>query len=144
VRDNPLGSGKVHYRTTNKFVRYDYLSDGRAAVIDTTATLPIDESLNLKAMDQLLGEDDPTTPANASIEYKGNADMHVISYVNIESRQVEKSGIVSNFDFDMQFQNLPKTPEYAPLAGTFHFAGHQDADLTWLAPATGSPSPVTR
>jgi hypothetical protein len=144
VRDNPLGSGKVHYRTTNKFLRYEYLSDGRAAVIDTVATLPIDESLNLKVLDQLVGADDPSTPAGASVVYKGNADEHVISYVNLESRQVEKSAIVSNFDFDMTFQGLPNTKEYQVLAGKFHFAGNQDADLTWLAPATSSPSPVTR
>jgi hypothetical protein len=144
VRDNPLGTGKVHYRTTNKFLRYEYLSDGRAAVIDTVATLPIDESLNLKVLDELVGVDDPSTPAGASVIYKGNADEHVISYVNLENRQVEKSGIVSNFDFDMTFQGLPNTPDYQVLAGKFHFAGNQDADLTWLAPATSSPSPVTR
>jgi hypothetical protein len=143
-RANPLGPGKVHYSTTNKFVRYDYLADGRAAVIDTVAKLPIDEVLNVRALLQLLGTDDPSLPANLSVTYRGNADVHMISFLSLENRRIEKSGIVANFDFDMTFQNLPTAPAYAPLKGTWHFGGHQDSDLTWLLPANSTPSAPTQ
>jgi hypothetical protein len=142
-RDNPMGAGKVHYRTDNKFLRYDYLPSGPAAVIETSTKLPIDAALNLKLLDQLVGIDSPGTPADATITYKGYADAQIISYVSITDRQVEQSLVVANFDFDLNFQGFPDTPPYAPLKGTFHFAGHQDADLELLTATTASPSAAT-
>lgn len=46
-----LGQGTITYTTENRFLRYESLNNGRAAVIQTTATVPLDVSIDLqKAM----------------------------------------------------------------------------------------------
>jgi hypothetical protein len=130
TRPNPLGTGNTTYRTTNTFTGYDTLSQyGRSAVVKTTATLPIDAGLNIRALLALTGDDPTGVPEGATVTYKGNADADLTTYVDMNSRLPVHMLDVANFTFDMTFQGLPDTAEWAPLKGTFKWAGHQSGSM---------------
>lgn len=134
TRPNPLGSGTATYSTTSTFDHYDTLAQyGRSAVVRTQATLPIDMGLNVRQLLELTGDDTTGIPAGAAVEYKGNANDDITTYVDMTSRLPVHMLDVSNFDFDMTFTGMPSTGALAILQGVkFHWAGHQSGSMDLL------------
>src|SRR5581483_1235493 len=134
TRPNPLGSGTATYSTTSTFVHYDTLAQyGQSAVVRTQATLPIDMGMNIRQLLELTGDDTTGVPAGASVEYKGNSNDDITTYVDMGSRLPVHMLTVSNFDFDMTFQGMPSTGDLSVLQGkTVHWAGHQSGSMDLL------------
>ncbi len=130
TRPNPLGSGSANYHTTSTFTGYDTLGQfGNCAVVRTVATFPIDMGLNIRALLALTGDDPAGVPEGASVEYKGNSDSDMTTYVDMQSRLPVHMLDASNFSFDMTFQGLPNTKDFAGLQGKFHWGGHQSGSM---------------
>lgn len=130
TRPNPLGTGTATFHTTSTFTGYDTLQQfGSCAVIHTVASLPIDMALNIRALLELTGDDTTGIPAAAIVSFKGTSDDDTTTYVDMNSRLPVHMLDVSNFDFQMTFQGLPTTGEFAPLQGTFKWAGHQSGSM---------------
>jgi hypothetical protein len=99
--------------------------------------------LNIRALLALTGDDGGGVPEGASVDYKGNSDSDTTTYVDMASRLPVHMLDVSNFSFDMTFQGLPNTKDFAPLQGKFHWAGHQSGSMDLIelpkhAPGTTS------
>jgi len=141
TRPNPLGTGTATYNTVSSFKGYETLQQfGSCAVIHTVASLPIDMGLNIRALLDLTGDDTTGIPDAASVQYKGNSDDDMITYVDMNSRLPVHMLDVSNFTFQMTFQGLPNTAQWAPLQGTFQWAGHQSGSMDLLdLPMPASP-----
>lgn len=144
TRPNPLGTGTATYNTISSFKGYDVLQQfGSCAVVHTTAHLPIDMGLNIRALLELIGEDTTGVPAAATVQYKGESDDDITTYVDMNSRLPVHMLDASDFTFQMTFQGLPSTPDFAPLQGTFNWAGHQSGSMDLLdLPAPASPKTV--
>jgi len=143
TRPNPLGTGTATYNTVSTFTGYDTLQQfGQSAVIHSTAHLPIDMGLNIRALLELTGDDTTGIPEAATVQYKGESDDEMTTYVDMNSRLPVHMLDVSNFTFQMTFQGLPNTPAFAPLQGTFKWAGHQSGSMD-LLDLPKPPSPKT-
>jgi hypothetical protein len=141
TRPNPLGTGTTTYNTVSSFRGYDALQQfGNCAVIHTVATLPIDMGLNIRALLELTGDDTTGIPDGATVQYKGESEDDMTTYVDMNSNLPVHMLDVSNFTFQMTFQGLPSTPAFAPLQGTFKWAGHQSGSMDLLDLPT-PPSP---
>ncbi len=131
-RPNPVGSGTMHYTTVNTFLRYDDLDNRKMAVLHTNYSLPIDVLLDIRQLLALTGDDPGAFPAASAISYKGHESGEMTSFVDVASHQLTKADDLSDFDFAMSFQGLPAGPQFAPLGGSFHFTGRQNASLRKL------------
>ena len=141
TRPNPLGSGTATYNTVSSFRGFDTLQQfGTCAVIHTVASLPIDMGLNIRALLDLTGADTSGIPDGATVQYKGSSDDDMVTYVDMNSRLPVHMLDTSNFTFQMTFQGLPNTGRWAPLQGTFQWAGHQSGSMDLLdLPTPASP-----
>ncbi len=144
TRPNPLGTGSATYHTTSTFTGYDTLGQfGNCAVVRTVTTFPIDMGLNIRALLALTGDDPAGVPEGASVEYKGNSDSDTTTYVDMASRLPVHMLDVSNFSFDMTFQGLPNTKDFAPLQGKFHWAGHQSGSMDLIELPKHAPGTIS-
>jgi len=132
TRPNPVGSGTMHYVTNNTFLRFDQMNGHEAAVVQTAYFLPIDMLLDLHQLLALAGSDASMFPAGSAISYKGSEKGDMTTYVDTLTHQVALTQDSSDFDFQMSFQGLPNTPQFAPLQGVIHFAGRQNSTMTLI------------
>jgi hypothetical protein len=138
-RPNPLGQGTMHYTTDSTFVRWDDYYGKRAAVIETRSDVPVDALINISDMLALYGSDSSSVfPPGATVQYLGHDGGDVVSYVDVDSREIVSGQGTFNFAFDMNFQGLPVTAEFKPLLGKWRFDGHVTFDLVELG--AGGPA----
>ena len=146
-RPSPFGQGSITYTTENRFLRYENLQSGRAAVIQTTATVPLDVSLDLqKAIAGTGGSVSPPpgigVPVSGQVHIQGMSSTDSTTWFDVKTDQVEKMTTVDNTDQTTTFvgisgpspsttqgpvSQLPLGPQ--GLLGPQHFAGRQTLQL---------------
>lgn len=148
-RPNPFGDGSITYSTENRFLRYDSLKSGRAAVIETTATMPLDLTIDpQKAMSATGGSASPPPssaagPVSGVAHIQGTSSTDTTTWFDVKTDQVEKVTSVDSTDETTTFlwgPGLP-TPPVLPglqgqpslplqgLLGPQHFVGKQTIEL---------------
>ncbi|HKF16477.1 MAG TPA: hypothetical protein VKF14_04680 [Candidatus Dormibacteraeota bacterium] len=149
TRPNPSGQGSMTYTTENRFLRYDNLKSGRAAVIQTTATVPLDVTIDLqKVMSATGGLASPpplpiAAPVSGQVHIQGTSSTDTTTWFDVRTDQVEKMTTVDSTDETttfLGFSGLP-TPSVPPalqgpppplpqgLFGPQHFVGRQTLEF---------------
>ena len=149
TRPNPFGQGSMTYRTENRFLRYDNLKSGRAVVIETTATVPLDFTFDpQKAMSATGGLASPPSlplpaPVSGQLHIQGTSSTDTTTWFDVKTDQVEKMTTVDSTDETTTFLGFPglPTPSVPPalqgslpplsqgLFGPQHFVGRQTLEL---------------
>lgn len=155
TRPNPFGQGSVTYTTENRFLRYENLKSGRAAVVQTTATLPLDVSIDLeKAMSASGGAPSPppfpiSVPIGGQVRIQGTSSTDSTTWFDVKTDQIERMTTVDNTDQTTTFVGItglpsPQIPQGLPspfpsvppgvfgpqgLFGPQHFTGRQTLEL---------------
>jgi hypothetical protein len=121
---NPLGSGALHYSTHGTLLNYESDGADRTAVIETTASVPFDMTIDFSKLASLAGK---AVPKGASMAYKGSMDMRATSWVDTVTKQLVKASLSATFAFKMTFHGLqPDVPD----GSTISFDGTMRLDLT--------------
>ncbi len=143
TRPSPFGQGSITYTTENRFLRYENLKSGRAAVIQTTATVPLDVSIDLqKAIAAAGAVDSPSPipvppPVNGQVHIQGTSSTSSTTWFDMKTDQVERMTTVDNTDQTTTFVGIsglsspPTTQGALPpeLVGPQHFTGRQTLQL---------------
>ncbi len=149
TRPSPFGEGSVTYTTENRFLRYENLRSGRAAVIQTRSTVPLDVGIDLqKAIAGAGGSASPPpvpigVPVSGQVHIQGTSSTDSTTWFDVKTGQVEKLTTVDNTDQTTTFvgiSGLPSPPttqgpqsELPPgtqgLLGPQHFVGRQTLQL---------------
>lgn len=152
TRSNPLGQGSITYTTQNRFLRYENLKSGRAAVIETTAEVPVDVTVDLGKLMQGVASTSPSPPAFAfpasgQIHEQGTSTTVSTTWLDANTNQVEKVVTVDTSDMTTSLTGvsgpsplplpsglLPGSPGPVPLGplGPEHFSGRQTLEFDLL------------
>ena len=126
TRPNPFGQGSITYTTENRFLRYDNLKSGRAAVIQTTATVPLDVTIDLqKAMSATGGPASPpplpiAAPGSGQVHIQGTSSTDTTTWFDVKTDKVEKMTTIDSTDETTTFvgvSGLPTPPVPQGLQG---------------------------
>lgn len=104
TRPNPLGEGSITYTTDNRFLRYENLKSGRAAVIETTATVPEDFTVNLQMLAQVIGSSSNSPPpalampTSGQLHVQGTSTTVSTTWFDTNTGQIEKMISVDTSD----------------------------------------------
>lgn len=148
TRPNPFGKDSITYTTENRFLRYDNLKSGRAAVIETTSTVPLDLTIDpQKAMSATGGPASPpplpiAAPVSGQVHIQGTSSTDTTTWFDVKTDQVEKMTTVDSTDQTitlMGLAGLPTPPVPQGLQGQLpplpqglfsqHFVGRQTFEL---------------
>jgi hypothetical protein len=92
TRPGPFGQGSVTYTTTNRFLRYENFKSGRAAVIETTTTIPLD--LDMPGPNMIGSPTSPSLPqagpASGGLHIQGSTTTVSTTWFDTKTGQVEK------------------------------------------------------
>ncbi len=146
TRPNPFGQSSITYTTENRFLRYENLKSGRAAVIQTLATMPLDVGTDLqKAIAAAGGPASPPpipvgVPVSGQIHIQGTSSTDSTTWFDMKTDQVERMTTVDTTDQTTTFVGIsglpspPATrgavpPDLQGLLGPQHFTGRQTLQL---------------
>ena len=113
TRPNPLGQGSITYTTDNRFLRYETLKSGRAAVIETTATVPEDFTVNLQMLAQVISSSSSPAPpalampATGQLHVRGTSTTVSTTWFDTNTGQIEKMISVDTSDVTTSFTGAP-------------------------------------
>lgn len=128
TRPGPLGQSSITYTAQNRFLRYENLKSGRAAVIETTTTVPIDITVNIGAFTQVVAPPgSPSPPASnvtpvSGARLQGTTTTVSTTWFDTKTDQVEKmtsvvtSDVTSNVTLTAPIA-LPSMPPGLPPMG---------------------------
>jgi hypothetical protein len=153
TRPSPFGQGSITYTTENRFLRYENLKGGKAAVVRTTATMPLDISIDLqKATAAAGGGTSPPplpigVPVSGQVHIQGTSSTDSTTWFDVKTDQVERITIIDDTDEITTFvgiSGLPSPPitQGAPsplppvpqgLLGPQRFTGRQTLQLDLLS-----------
>jgi hypothetical protein len=149
TRPNPVGQGSITYTTENRFLRYDNLASGRAAVIQTTSTVPLDVTIDLQqAVAGLGGPPSPPPgtigiPVGGQVHVQGTSSTKSTTWFDVKTDQVERMMAIDTMDQTTTFVGItglpsPPTTQGPPgqvppgtpgFPGPEHFVGSQTFQL---------------
>lgn len=157
TRPDPFGQGSITYTTENRFLRYENLKSGRAAVIETTATVPQDVTVDLQKLAQGMGSSSsPPPPALAmpaigQLHVQGTSTTVSTTWFDTNTGQIEKMISVDTSDVTTSFTGapsplpipipsvppgiLPVSPGQMPpgVLGLLRFTGKQTVEFDLLS-----------
>jgi hypothetical protein len=129
-QDFPFGEGTIDFSATSTYVRNETVNGREAAVVETQMTVPIDATLDLAELVDVLGpEIAGATGANrleqlgeGSIAYVGGGTFTQTSFVDLDARELLKTQSRGRFDMSMTLEGIPGLPEGSvemSFAGSF-------------------------
>jgi hypothetical protein len=153
-RPDPTGQGgTITYTTENRFLRYDNLASGRAAVIQTTSTVPLDITVGLGQAAAGIGAAPSPPPVpigvpmGGQVHIQGTSSTESTTWFDVKTDQVERMRTIDTMDQTttlVGITGLPSPPTTqgppgpvppgAPVfPGSEHFAGRQTFQLDLLS-----------
>lgn len=120
TRASPFGQGSVSYATQNRFLRYEDLATGRAAVIQTTATLPLDLSTDLgQAAGGPGGAASPPplptgSPGSGTVSMQGTYKTNTTTWFDVKTDQVARMITADDIDQTTNFSGIAGLPSPPP------------------------------
>jgi hypothetical protein len=148
TRPVPFSQASATYTTENRFLRYESLPSGRAAVIETTATVPLDVSLDLQQVAAQAGGPGGPPPAPIGVQVGGQVHISGTSttdsttWFDVKTDRVERTKTVDTTDETTTFVGISGLPSPLPtqappglqgLLGPQHFTGKQTLELDLLS-----------
>jgi hypothetical protein len=117
---NPLGTGSIHYATTSTFARFEEVNRIKAAVIHTTAVLPIEASMNIREALAATGQPSIGLPeaANPVDSYLGLMNFRQTSWIDPSRDSLLKSTTFGQFAV-----LLTRTGGQRPSGGQLDYKG---------------------
>ena len=118
-QDFPFGEGTIDFSATSTYVRNETLNGREAAVIQTQMTVPIDATLDLAELVDVLGpEITGATGAtgldrlgDGSIAYLGRGTFTQTGFVDLDARELVKTQSRGRFDISMTVEGIPGLAE---------------------------------
>jgi hypothetical protein len=111
-RPVPYGDGKLHYSTDNKFLRYERVGAVEAAVIETSGSLPLTFSLDVRKLLQAGGQAGLLrqfpSKSQPKISYAGSGSLDLLSTVDPKAGEMLKAHLEAKFDLKTTFLGFPK------------------------------------
>lgn len=95
-----IGPGSTTYTTENRFLRYDDLPTGRAAVIQTTATIPVNGSLG--------------SPSGGTVSVQGTYSTSTTTWFDVKTDQVRRMETVDDVDETTDLSGITGLPSPPP------------------------------
>ena len=123
TRPAPFGQGSATYTTENRFLRYENLPSGRAAVIRTTVTVPLDSSIDLHQVGAVAGGSGSPPPVpigvqmSGKVQVKGASTTDSTTWFDVKTDRVERTTAVDTIDETTTFEGTSGLPSPLP-AGT--------------------------
>jgi hypothetical protein len=131
----PFGKGKIHYTSSNTYLRNENLGGVQAAVIAGTVKVPLDITIDPNEISKDLGlPPDPSQPEGAKLVMSGTMDMTQTAWLDLAKHELLKGNISGTMDMTMQLKGVPAPAEIPD--GKIGFSGN----LTLRIQATGSSS----
>ncbi|MBO0683722.1 MAG: hypothetical protein J2P45_11235 [Candidatus Dormibacteraeota bacterium] len=115
TRSSPFGQGSVSYTTENRFLRYDDLPSGQAAVIQTTATQPLDLSTDLGQAVGGTGGAAPGplpagSPGSGTVSMQGTYKTNTTTWFDVKTDQVARMITADDIDQTTNFSGIAGLP----------------------------------
>lgn len=135
----PPGQPGITFTTSNRFLRYDTLKTGRAAVVETRADVPIDTTVDLgQPPAGVPGA--PPSPAvpqpGLKIQTRGTLSFDSTTWFDTRTHLVERTRSVTSSDMTTSLSGspLPQPPGGSALfPGTVHTRAKQTLQLDLLS-----------
>jgi hypothetical protein len=112
TRLNPLGQGSVTYTTQNRFVRYENLKSGRAAVIETRTEVPLDVTVDLQGLVRGTGAPPSPSPTAFTVHLQGTSSTVSTTWFDATTDQVERMITVDTSDVTTSFTGASGAPPF--------------------------------
>ena len=126
----PFGSGHLHFTATNHFLRYETVGGTRAAVINSTMTIPVNLSFNLRELGRAIGAKEGSLEPgrNPTMSFTGTMDMNQTAWLDMEQHSLLKSQNTGKFHLAIRVIGFPRSD--APPGGRLGFEGTVTLNLT--------------
>ncbi|MBO0837682.1 MAG: hypothetical protein J2P28_19525, partial [Actinobacteria bacterium] len=103
TRLGPYGQGSVTYKSQNHFLRYEDLPSGRAAVIQTKTTVPLDDNVDLQSYAGTGGSAGPTpapigAPGSGMVRVQVTYATSTTTWFEVQTGQVARTTTVFTSD----------------------------------------------
>jgi hypothetical protein len=138
----PPGQPGISFTTDNRFLRFDNLKGGQAAVVETRAMVPIDMTEDLGQLPQGVGAPPgppPVPQPGVKIHSQGTLSFDSTTWFDTRTHIVDRTRSVDSSDITTTFSGpLPTPPPGAPAAvvsmfpGVAHVKGTQTLQLDLL------------
>jgi hypothetical protein len=139
----PPGQPGISFTTDNRFLRYDKLKTGQAAVVETRAVVPIDITNDLGQIPQGVGGTvgaPPLPQPGVKIHSQGTLSFESTTWFDTRTHVVEKTRSVDGSDVTTSISGAPPPsrpggPAVAPsmFLGPTHFKSTQTLQLDLLS-----------
>jgi hypothetical protein len=120
---NPFGAGAVHYATSSSLLRFEQVGLVRAAVIQSTANLPINVSINERKALAATGQPATGLAKGTSPVYRftGQAEFDQIAWIDPTHKSLIKSTTTEHLALAIRATGLPRADQ--PPGGTVNMTG---------------------
>jgi hypothetical protein len=107
---NPVGTGSIHFSTASTLLRFEEVNRVRAAVVQSTATLPIDVSMNIRLALAATGQ--PATGlangADPVDSYLGLMNFRQMAWIDPNTNSLLKSTTFGEFGAVLKLSGGPR------------------------------------
>jgi hypothetical protein len=97
----PFGPGRLRFSSHNRFVRWEGVGIHRVAVVESSMSVPLDLSINLRRLLAATGIRSHALNGNASIAMKGHVDISQTAWLEPAAGLLTKSVTTGRFDIQM-------------------------------------------
>ena len=128
VQPNPFGTGAFRYSTRNRLLRFDTIGGVRTAVIQSTMSVPIDTTLDVRKLSEAAGQP-ASLPAgtNPTVAYSGKGSTKATFWVDPQRGRLVKASLTSTLSLSLSFKGFPQSD--LPQDVTAGFQGTVRMDL---------------
>lgn len=117
TQPNPFGTGDLAVHSSNEFLRYQTIAGISYSVVSTTATVPMNLTIDFAKLAALLGGGGAKLPAG-SATLAGSVTSHITTWIDPASGQFHEMDNVSDMNITM---TIPGAPQPVAISGTQSF-----------------------
>ncbi|HEY1332509.1 MAG TPA: hypothetical protein VGH10_13690 [Actinomycetota bacterium] len=137
---NPFGDGSITYTTETHYVSNQMMQGVNAAVLQSTTTVPLNMTIDVRKMLKSAGSDATGSldGADPKFTYKGSVTMNQTAWFDVPNKQMLATQVQGHFDLHMSVSGLPAGESFP--GGEIGFTGDLTMSLTRTS-GSGSASP---
>ena len=126
----PAGSGTIHVKTDNKFVRDEKVGSVQAAVVESKITSAIDITFDSSAfgLPMMSPRATPTSPMVRNVAMKGTLTSTVTSWIDTAGHRIVKSHSTGNTDATLNL-SMSSPSSATAFNGPITFKGTQAVEI---------------
>jgi hypothetical protein len=126
----PMGTGTIHVKADNKYLRDEKAGGVDAAVVESDITSAIDITMNLSSLGvpMMSGRAATTSPVAQTVSMRGTVTSTVTSWIDTAGRRIVKTHSTGNIDATLDL-SMASPSSSSGLQGPVTFKGTQAVEI---------------